>query len=36
LAAEKFDTKTFTLTVPAVIGTTYTFFVSHDFMTRGE
>lgn len=30
LAAEKFYAKSFTVTVAAVIGTTYTFFVCHD------
>jgi hypothetical protein len=30
LAAEQFDAKALTFTVPAVIGTTYTFFVCHD------
>jgi hypothetical protein len=29
-AAEQFYTKTFTFTVPAVICTTYTFFMCHD------
>jgi hypothetical protein len=30
LSTEKLDTESLTLTIPAVIGTTYAFFVCHD------